>query len=115
MRAIGSAWCGLYRCEAYFFIRNYDNARTLVVRYGDGYAGPWLPLVDGQRQFEAVIPAHRTDDELIALLLTPPLLTQETEHVKNYPTWEVGARWFGSEYLAWPKSAPKLPANPAVN
>jgi len=115
MRAIGNAWCDLYHCEASFFIRDYDNARTLVVRYGDGYAGPWLPLVDGHRQFEAVIPPYRTDDELVALLLTPPVLSKETEHVKNFPTWEAGARWFGSEYLAWPKSAPKLPADPVAN
>lgn len=124
---IGSAWCGLYQCEARFFIKDYwYGKRTLVVEYGEGYCGPWLPKdANGRPVFEAVIPDHWSHDELMALLLTPPVISDEAtrriikpafmaddppEYVRNYPAWEVGARHFGSEYLAWPKKAPKLAA-----
>jgi hypothetical protein len=107
-RAIGSSWCDLYHCEAYFFIKLWQcGTRTLVVQYGEGYAGPYLPVAEnGQREFSAVIPPHRTEEEVAALLLTPPLLIENDPYLKTWPTWEVGARYFGSEYLAWPKAPP---------
>ena len=90
------------------------------------HRGPWLPKdAIGRPVFEAVIPDHWSHDELMALLLTPPVISDEAtrriikpafmaddppEYVRNYPAWEVGARHFGSEYLAWPKKAPKLAA-----
>ena len=126
-RPIGSAWCDLYQCEARFFIKDYQcGTRTLLVEYGEGYSGPWLPkAANGRPAFEGVIPPHWSHDELMALLLTPPVISDEAtrriikpafmaddppEYVRNYPAWEVGARHFGSEYLAWPKKAPKLAA-----
>jgi len=107
---IGSAWCGLYQCEARFFIKDYWYGKhTLVVEYGEGYCGPWLPRdANGRPVFEAVIPDHWSHDELMALLLTPPIMFSDGS--PSYPTWEGGARYFGSEYLAWPKKAPKLAA-----
>ena len=55
-----------------------------------------------------MIPGHWSHDELKALLLTPPIMFSDGS--PSYPTWEGGARYFGSEYLAWPKAAPKLAA-----
>ena len=79
------------------------------VEYGEGYCGPWLPrAAKGRPVFEAVIPGHWSHDELKALLLTPPIMFSDGS--PSYPTWEGGARYFGSEYLAWPKKAPKLAA-----
>src|SRR5262249_12736070 len=110
-RPIGSAWCELYQCEARFFIKDYlCGTRTLFVEYGEGYSGPWLPKENGRRVFEGVIPKHWSHDDLMALLLTPPLIFKG-DGLQSYPTWEAGARYFGSEYLARAKKAPKLPAD----
>jgi hypothetical protein len=108
---VGSAWCELYRCEARFFIKDYwYGKRTLVVEYGEGYCGPWLPrAANGRPVFEAVIPGHWSHDELVALLLMPPIVF-DGSGLQSYPTWETGARYFGSEYLAWPNKTPKLVA-----
>jgi hypothetical protein len=124
MRPIGTVWCDIYHCEAEFFIERIGDApRELVVRYGAGYDGPWLPTVDGKPQFGAVIPSHWTEEEVTALLLTPQVRRDKEsrriikphafqadwpeEYMREFPTWEAGARWFGSEYLAWPKAAPR--------
>lgn|SRR5262249_27641404 len=109
---IGSAWCELYHCEARFYMKDYlCGTRTLLVEYGEGYRGPWLPEgADGRPTFEAVIPEHWSHDELMALLLTPPLIF-DGDGLQSYPTWEAGARYFGSEFLAWPKKAPRLAAD----
>ena len=119
LRAIGSAWCDLYHCEAFFFIRDYSfvsesgrhvSGRELVVQYGPGYTGREdLPIAaNGRREFAGEIPSHRSEEDVIALLLTPPIVLKETKYVKNYPTWEVGARYFGFPWLAWPNAAPTI-------
>jgi hypothetical protein len=120
MRPIGTVWCEIYHCEAEFFIERIgDSPRELVVRYGAGYDGPYLPVIDGKPQFGATIPSHWTDEDVTALLLTPQVRVDKesrriikpadepAEYLREFPTWEAGARWFGSEYLAWPKAAPR--------
>jgi hypothetical protein len=108
MREIATGRCAPYSCEAAFYIRSGENGeRALVVRYGEGYSGPWCPLVDGQRQFGAAIPPHWLDDDVLALLLAPPVGSADPKHT-HYPAWEVGARWFGSEYLVHSKALPPV-------
>jgi hypothetical protein len=106
----GSAYCDVYGCDVQFFIEQFDGGRNLVAQYGPGYTGRWLPLAEnGRPEFGAIIPPGWTDEKVSALILTPPVQIEEDEFIKNYPTWEVGGRYFGSHYLAWPTRAPKLP------
>jgi hypothetical protein len=99
----------VYGCEAHFFIEHLEPGRNLVVQYGPGYTGPHLPVAkNGRPEFKAGIPEDWTEKEVTELVLTPPLKIKETEHLKNYPVWEAGARYFGLHYLVRPTAAPKL-------
>jgi hypothetical protein len=106
---IGTAWVEVYKCNANFFIEAVRHKtevghsvelRNLVVRYGPGYCGPWLPKEgDGTPSFAGQIPDDWTTFDVIALLLTPPFTFEETEYLKRYPPWEAGARYSGFPYL----------------
>jgi len=101
LKFIGATQCRLYGCKAYFYIERTPEIRNLVVQYGSGYAGRNdLPIAaNGLREFTARIPSDWTEQELLELLLNPQPIIEETEHLKNYPVWEAGARYFGSPYL----------------
>ena len=99
---IGSAYCSVYGCEAFFFIEQWAAGRNLVVQYGPGYKGRYLPLdKSGRREFKAGIPKDWTEKEVTELVLSPPTM--------NCPAWEAGTRYFGLHYLVRPTAAPKLP------
>jgi hypothetical protein len=94
-RAIATARCAPYACEAAFFIKSYESGkRALVVRYDENYVGPQLPTVDGQRQFETGVPDDWSERDVMDLLLWPM-----KDPNAPYPAWEVPARAYGSATL----------------
>jgi hypothetical protein len=116
-RPIGTAWVEVYKCNADFFIEGIRHKteaghpvelRNLVVRYGAGYCGPYLPKGDdGAPTFGGQIPDDWTTFDVIALLLTPPFTFEEGQYIKRYPPWEAGARYEGLHYLIRCKRTPK--------
>jgi hypothetical protein len=94
---IGSlARCKQYGCVTEFYIETGHPSGQwhLVVRYGEGYGGPDdLPIIDGQREFAAAIPADWTDDDLHSLMLEP--MNPEA----LWPAWELPARVHGTATL----------------
>jgi hypothetical protein len=121
-RLIGTAWVEVYKCQAEFFIeivRFKDEAgnpvtlRNLIVRYGPGYCGPWLPKgKDGTPTFGGQIPDDWTTADVIALLLTPPFEFEECQYLKRYPPWEAGARYSGHHHLVRCRRTPEPTYDP---
>jgi hypothetical protein len=115
---IGSAWVEVYKCSAKFFIETFRIKaeaghwvvlRRLVVQYGSGYCGPWLPKGDGTPTFSGLIPDDWTTADVHALLLTPPF---KSERLKLWPPWEAGARYEGFHHLIRWKRTPKPTYDP---
>lgn len=90
MEEIGSCLCKQYQTTAHFFIETTENGmRHLAVKYADG-----------RKDFRALIPAEKSQQDVLNLLLNDPNLHSD------YPVWEHGARLFGDFRLRWPISTP---------
>jgi hypothetical protein len=105
---LGSTWVAIYKCRAEFHIEMFRIKaeaghwvvfRRLVVRYGPGYCGPWLPKGDGTPTFSGLVPDDWNTADVQALLLTPPFEFEECQYIKRYPPWEAGARYKGFHHL----------------
>ena len=83
-------YCPEYKTDATLLIdEDHPSGQPhLVVHYDKGG-------LKGQMQFAAAIPAHWSDDDLLALIFLP--LDKRRGHL--WPTWEVPVRDFASATL----------------
>lgn len=96
LTAIGSVHCRQYNCEAQFFTGSRSGHRHLFVRYGDGYSGRDLPVVEGRPEFAVAVPEDWTEADLHQVMLEP------MNPNAPYPAWEVPSRAYGSfELFRW--------------
>ena len=106
MEFIGSAFCTQYHCEAGFYIEapGSGNARPcagrwvrhLIVRYGKGYTGQYLPFnTNREREFAVGIRDEWSKEQLLDLLLHP--LSKSSD--APFPVWELPTRGYGRTML----------------
>lgn len=62
-----------YTCEITFYVQDDhpSGTRHLISRYGKGYSGPFLPIVDGMPEFATVIPSDMTEQDIIDRYVAP--------------------------------------------
>jgi hypothetical protein len=90
LKPIGSAHCAQYNTEAKFYISAADEPgqRHLVVHYAQGG-------YQGAPEFTTAIPRGWTEQDVIDLLLLPPMKGLSAP----YPAWEIPSRVYGSGAL----------------
>jgi len=83
-------YCPEYKTDATLLIdEDHESGQPhLLVHYEKGG-------LKGQMQFAAAIPAHWSDNDLLALIFLP----LDKRQGRDWPTWEVPARYFASTTL----------------
>jgi hypothetical protein len=83
-------YCPEYKTNATLLIvEDHDSGQPhLAAHYENGG-------LKGQMQSAAAIPAHWSDNDLLGLIFLP----FEKRQGRDWPTWEVPARYYGSKTL----------------